>query len=102
MGSPVVLGFVEGVLGDGNNIAVLSVGKKFETPITAHPALVGTTIGEMAWGEFSVSINGVEQIVGLSPDLFANGQHQLVLNQSVGLPYWHSAAICTQRRICPE
>ena len=72
-GAAIVLGFGEAVLGDGSNIAVLSVGKKFEAPINAHPALVGSGVGEIAWGEFSVSINGVEQIVGISPDLFSSG-----------------------------
>ena len=73
-GAAIVLGFGEAVLGDGNNVAVLSVAKKFETPINAHPNLQGSGIGDMAWGEFSVTINGLEQIVGISPDLFSMGQ----------------------------
>ena len=38
-GAAIVLGFGEAVLGDGNNVAVLSVAKKFEAPINAHPNL---------------------------------------------------------------
>ena len=48
-GAAIVLGFGEAVLGDGNNVAVLSVAKKFETPINAHPNLQGSGIGDMAW-----------------------------------------------------
>ena len=74
-GAPIVLGFGEVVLGDGNNLAVMSIAKKFETPINPHPALVAVApgIGDVAWGEFSVSINGVEQLSVFHLSFFPRG-----------------------------
>ena len=84
-GAGIVLGFGEAILGDGNNIAVFTIGKNFGGLIQPHPALAGSPIGSMAWGEFTVSINGVTNVVGISPEILSTGNSPITFGTVGGV-----------------